>query len=1313
MNPDKSNKNNSSIPEDDLNNIPELDLNEQLSFDPNLMGMDETFSDEMNQYLSDTVSDSFDTNTTKASVSTEDDLNPVDPYGLGSNDVYDEPINIDDLVGMDNSAVQSIDPITDTNILNDANSVAYGNTDEEEIPFNSNMEIGAPLNDELNQDLVTDSNVDSNAFVPEVPVQEPNDFASGVSVQESNDFVPGVPADDLNNSNVQDTFDASSVPMDDLGIPEVSSDLLSSFDSPSSDVQDFNPDMGDYVQEVPNDNNYDTNNVNYDANTSYDQNLNNDTTNYGYDQNNTGYDQNAGYGYDQNMNYDANTNYDQNSNYVDLNQPMDMNQNYDYNQTGYDSYNTQGYDANYNAGYDMPSQDYNPNPYGTAGVNQMNDSQGYNPPDVNSQGVAYNNSNFAEPNFGGIPNQDTQNPPSSEEVLKGPKQKEKKTKTKKKGGIGKVFLVLFVLLLIGGCCYGGYYYYTNYMNKNTAASNKQIFFNSIVNSNVMDLLDFSNTNQINDRVKEESHTSKMEISASTSLDELKKSLGERGIDLSKAKILYNYTVNREDEKAIGDIKINYSDNDIYKYEEVKNKNYKAMRTEGVTDKYLVNDGSNIRANQIFEDYRDILSIIPDFPKNEASQNYLSLVNNLKIGDKDSKEALLKYAKIYMNALPDANFESVKEVKIQGINGSVGGVKLSINNKEALDALNEVAKAMKEDKDLLALIVSDEDEDNTMQATPYNIPVFVNEDESNIQTQPEEVTTSPDTVVNTYTENPAVTEDNVQPVEGEASNLNASLEMDVTTDLTNIPLVSNTNSSLDSDFMDLSISSKSNFKFVSDILGCLLTGTRTAYSEDEIVKALESEIKDYEENYKPSNEDLESIEITSYVKDDKAQKIRIKKSGTNIDVDFGYGETQSIKLTVLDNSFDSIVDMVPMVTGSALNKVEGTLDDALEVDEAALNARASTNYTTSTQTIDNTVTNSNTAGTLQGNTTAPNLAPDLSVPQNTAPTDNTATTVENATPTETTTEDLGDETTVTTVTNTEASNHNAGLVEGEEAAPVAEDEVAETPVVDQAPSDIETTNTAQMNDQTISSEILNMDMGDEDTNIVGNSTKEPEKEPTNGFAITIERSGQDVSEKKNVSVQVIRDNVSYCKLSIYTSRNGISTSKEIKNNYTITFNNQEGEVSLKISNTISFDISKTEFPNFTTDNAIFVDKMSDGEIAELKVAVDKASQQVLMQIKKNLNLIDTANAPVEVEQPVTVPEPENRITLEQAQDALVNAISIYMGEVQARGEEFSLGRLENFTIPNHEFSAVVNGEIAIIEMDGYRFHLDSTYNLSAE
>ncbi len=74
-------------------------------------------------------------------------------------------------------------------------------------------------------------------------------------------------------------------------------------------------------------------------------------------------------------------------------------------------------------------------------------------------------------------------------------------------------------------------------------------------------------------------------------------------------------------------------------------------------------------------------------------------------------------------------------------------------------------------------------------------------------------------------------------------------------------------------------------------------------------------------------------------------------------------------------------------------------------------------------------------------------------------------------------------------------------------------------------------------------------------------------------------------------------------------------------------------------------------------------------------------------------------------------PENEAAKQQVKDVLIQTLRDKMREYLDQGTNLTIEDLEDLAIPDYEVQVSISSNLAIITVNGYRFSLDSEFNLS--
>ena len=128
--------------------------------------------------------------------------------------------------------------------------------------------------------------------------------------------------------------------------------------------------------------------------------------------------------------------------------------------------------------------------------------------------------------------------------------------------------------------------------------------------------------------------------------------------------------------------------------------------------------------------------------------------------------------------------------------------------------------------------------------------------------------------------------------------------------------------------------------------------------------------------------------------------------------------------------------------------------------------------------------------------------------------------------------------------------------------------------------------------------------------------------------------------------------------------------------------------------------------------MFLDKLSNEELVAIIEAVKQKTAEVFREKNRNLNIIDLNNSNLIVQQKQQNQEPqEDMQAKEQAKQILIQTISNQMRQYLDQGKQLTIEDLEGLEIPGYEVQISISSNLAIITVNGYKFKLDSDFNLS--
>lgn len=215
----------------------------------------------------------------------------------------------------------------------------------------------------------------------------------------------------------------------------------------------------------------------------------------------------------------------------------------------------------------------------------------------------------------------------------------------------------------------------------------------------------------------------------------------------------------------------------------------------------------------------------------------------------------------------------------------------------------------------------------------------------------------------------------------------------------------------------------------------------------------------------------------------------------------------------------------------------------------------------------------------------------------------------------------------------------------------------------------------------------------------------------GHAISLYKKNADADIKTKIYINKIYKNKINQKTNINLETKGTLNSKKYTTDIELVYSDSDGEFKTEIENSLNFDVTP-EITELNNDNCLFIDTISSEELLLTRDAIKQKTLDVLREKNRNLNIIDINNANSVVQQiEQNNTEPEDTAAKEEAKQILIQTISNKMREYLDAGTELKIEDLEGLEIPGHEVNISISSNLAIISVNGYKFKLDSDFNLS--
>ena len=234
--------------------------------------------------------------------------------------------------------------------------------------------------------------------------------------------------------------------------------------------------------------------------------------------------------------------------------------------------------------------------------------------------------------------------------------------------------------------------------------------------------------------------------------------------------------------------------------------------------------------------------------------------------------------------------------------------------------------------------------------------------------------------------------------------------------------------------------------------------------------------------------------------------------------------------------------------------------------------------------------------------------------------------------------------------------------------------------------------------------------DENEKTLSFTSLEGEGEEANGYTLNIYKKKTDTILNHKISINKIYQNKIIQKMNANIETKGTSNSKKYTNTAKFAYSNSEGELKISTDNKLSFD-ADVEIEDLNDDNCLFLNKLSDEELESVKSQIKDRISEVWNEKNRNLNIIDMNNANSVVQQGEEEEKNEDSEEKIRIKEILIQSISNKMADYENEGKEFKLKNLENLKIDGYEVDVTLSDNLAIITINGYKFKLDSDFNLS--
>lgn len=459
-------------------------------------------------------------------------------------------------------------------------------------------------------------------------------------------------------------------------------------------------------------------------------------------------------------------------------------------------------------------------------------------------------------------------------------------KKSKKGVIIVIFIIL-VLLLVG--MVGAYFYFSN-----QTLTKKQLFINSISNTNIKKFLENDVYNAIINRLEEENSETETKIQISTTDENAE----PEGVDFSNFEFNLNNQNDIENSKSFGELTINYSGNELFKARYLSNEDAVAVASDEIVDRYI---GIH------YDKMQDVLGI----NINKDTLDELKNAEQISLTEDERSNYITNYASKFFENIGEEKFASQENLVIQKNNTSIDVVsyELVLSQDEYKNVLTNVLTNLRDDQDLLSKLVVENSsnienrnnsvDENRIQNNQNEIntvvPSFESDQTINLQDQTDSGQTV--TEVNEETRNSNIEvnmenqTNNNESIETNDGNSNENLitSVETTSDLTPVG------------------ESENAFTLSSENIISLILGKKIDISVSELQEQIDNLIEDVK------NSSGNGIKITVYVNvsNNNTEKISATlPDGETLDMEFTTNESNendnTLKLTYIKDTETTIV-----------------------------------------------------------------------------------------------------------------------------------------------------------------------------------------------------------------------------------------------------------------------------------------------------------------------------------------------------------------------------------------------------------------------
>lgn len=334
--------------------------------------------------------------------------------------------------------------------------------------------------------------------------------------------------------------------------------------------------------------------------------------------------------------------------------------------------------------------------------------------------------------------------------------------TRKKGKKGIIIIFVILILVLTGMVSAYFYFTTQTLTK------KQIFINSISNTNIKKFLENNVFEETSKRMLEENTETETKItfSATKENEEL------QGIDLSKFELNLTNKNNIENQKSYNELGLNYSGNEIFKAKMLSGENGIAIGSDEIVDKYI---GIN------YDKIKEVFGI--EFNKEDIEKFKNS--EKIELSQEEKESYMKKYLTNVFEKIEEEKFTTQENIAINKNSQSIDVISysLELTQEELNNIMVELLTNLRNDEELLGKLVTGKSKEisNNTRNDDSNV---INDEENKSTTNEEFNIESSNTTINLYDETNS-SEENLNNMD---LNSTVSIDKNITSESTAIAAI---------------------------------------------------------------------------------------------------------------------------------------------------------------------------------------------------------------------------------------------------------------------------------------------------------------------------------------------------------------------------------------------------------------------------------------------------------------------------------------------------------------------------------------------